>query len=391
MRRSSSISVAASARPRVAIAHDYLTQQGGAERVVLAMAKAFPDAPIYTTLYEPESTFPEFRSLDVRTSPLNRMGPVRRNHRLGLPLLPFASSIVNIDADLVIASSSGWSHGFRTTGKKLVYCYSPARWLYQSDVYLGDHATLSARIATWTLNRPLRSWDARAARSADEYLAISSAVRDRIHDAYGLESTVLPAPHTAGTSMAVEPLADFDAWQGNRDYYLCIARLLPYKNVDKVVSAFAGTSRNLVVVGTGPDEYRLRALASDNILMVKNLTDAQVRGLYRGCEANISASYEDYGLTPLEAALYGKPSVVLRWGGFLDTMIEGVTCEYFDEPVPSQIAAAVARCEAKRWNPETIMQHARQFDESHFATKLRSLVDEHLNSHLASLPLQNGR
>ena len=105
---------------RVAIAHDYLTQRGGAEKVVLAMARAFPDAPIYTTLFEPSTTFPEFENLDVRASALNRIGFLRRNHRAALPLLPFASSSIEIDADVVLTSTSGWAHGFHTSGRKLV-------------------------------------------------------------------------------------------------------------------------------------------------------------------------------------------------------------------------------------------------------------------------------
>ena len=127
--------------PRVAIAHDYLTQRGGAERVVLAMARAFPEARIHTTLYDPEGTYPEFADHDIVTSPLNRIGPVRRDHRLGLPLLaPRRLRPFEVDADVVLVSSSGWAHGFRHTGRTLVYCYSPARWLYQTDTYLGGPA-----------------------------------------------------------------------------------------------------------------------------------------------------------------------------------------------------------------------------------------------------------
>ena len=124
-------------RPRIAIAHDYLTQRGGAERVVLSMARAFPESPIYTTLYEPELTYPEFTDLDIRVSRLNAIGVLRRNHRLALPVLSLASSMINIDADIVVVSSSGWAHGFSTRGRKLVYCHSPARWLYQRETYLG--------------------------------------------------------------------------------------------------------------------------------------------------------------------------------------------------------------------------------------------------------------
>ena len=120
-------------RPQVAIAHDYLTQRGGAERVVLAMLRAFPGATVHTLLYDPEGTFPEFREAHVVTSPLNRLGPLRRDHRLALPLLAPSFSRLEIAADVVVCSSSGWSHGARVEGRKVVYCHTPARWLYQPD------------------------------------------------------------------------------------------------------------------------------------------------------------------------------------------------------------------------------------------------------------------
>ncbi|MCQ4120902.1 glycosyltransferase [Rhodococcus tibetensis] len=380
-------------RPRIAIAHDYLTQRGGAEKVVLAMARAFPEAPIYTTLYESATTFPEFAGMDIRTSPLNKIAVVRQHHRAGLPVLPFAASAMKIDADLVLVSSSGWAHGFRTTGRKLVYCYTPARWLYQTRVYLGDTAPVGTRLVAAVLTRPLRAWDRRAARSADRYLAISSAVRERIHAVYGIDASVLPAPPSAVTSLPVQPVDELRTWAGGGDFYLCIARLLAYKNVDTVISAFAGGPRNLVIVGAGPQEPVLRRLATDHILMVKNLTDAQMRWLYQHCRAVISAAYEDYGLTPLEGAGFGKPSVLLRWGGFLDTMVEGVTCVYFEEPDPTQIAAAVDQCEAATWDPDAIAGHVEKLDEAHFARALHGAVDQLLAAgpDPAPLPREAGR
>ena len=124
-------------RPRVAIAHDYLTQRGGAERVVVSMLRAFPEATVHTLIYNPDTTFPEFRDATVVTSPINRVGAFRRDHRAALSVMPWAVSQMHIDADVVIASSSGWAHGMSTSGRKLVYCHAPARWLYQRDRYLG--------------------------------------------------------------------------------------------------------------------------------------------------------------------------------------------------------------------------------------------------------------
>lgn len=148
----------------VAIVHDYLTQRGGAERVVLEMAAAFPDAPLYTSLYDPGGTFDEFRSLDVRTGPLDRRSLLRRHHRLALPFLARSFDEMFVDADVVLCSSSGWAHGVRTSGRKVVYCYTPARWLYQPERYFRG---VLPRVGLKVLAPRLRRWDADAAAGAD--------------------------------------------------------------------------------------------------------------------------------------------------------------------------------------------------------------------------------
>ncbi|WP_245819863.1 glycosyltransferase [Rhodococcoides yunnanense] len=365
-----------SGRPiRVAIAHDYLTQRGGAEKVVLAMARAFPGSPIHTTLYEPTTTFPEFADLDIRPSRLNRVGFLRRNHRLALPLLPFAARSITIDADVVVTSTSGWAHGFRTSGSKLVYCYSPARWLYASQMYLGESSSAVKRAALAVLARPLRRWDRRAAATAGRYLAISTVIQKRITDAYGIDSTVVPAPFTVETA-PIHPIAAAEKWVDGTSFYLCISRLLPYKNVDKVMGAFAGTDRKLIVVGRGPEAERLRKMQSDNILMLSDLSTGEMRWLYTRCDAVVTASYEDYGLTPIEAAYHGKPSAVLRWGGFLDTVEEGVSGVFFDEPTPESIAVALATLERTTWEPSKIQAHVEQYSEERFAAELIAAVTD---------------
>ena len=154
---------------QVALVHDYLTQRGGAERVVLSLTRAFPGAPVYTSLYDPGGTFPEFADLDVRTLPINRLAPLRRHHRAALPLLAPSFSRLRISADVVICSSSGWAHGTQVEGKKIVYCHTPARWLYQPDRYLrGRGRPLQA--AASVLRSTLERWDKRAA-SVGEHLS----------------------------------------------------------------------------------------------------------------------------------------------------------------------------------------------------------------------------
>ncbi len=177
----------------LALVHDYLTQQGGAERVVLALAAAFPDAPLFTSLYDPERTFPEFAHHDVHTLPLDRIAVLRDHHRLALPLLAPAFSRLRVDAEVVLCSSSGWAHGARVGGRKVVYCHTPARWLYQADRYL-DGSSLFSAAGLAALSPTLRRWDRRAAASADRYLVNSSAVKARVADLYGIEADVVPPP-----------------------------------------------------------------------------------------------------------------------------------------------------------------------------------------------------
>lgn len=359
---------------RVAIAHDYLTQRGGAEKVVLAMSRAFPEAAIHTLLFDPSGTYPEFGDRDIRVSPLNRIAPLRRNHRAALPFLPFAARSMHIDADVVLTSSSGWAHGFTTTGAKLVYCYSPARWLYMSKQYLGEHSSPVKSVALQTLSSPLRSWDRRAALSCERYLAISTVTRERIADVYDIDAEVLPAPVGMTGDEIAEPVAELTgALEG--DYYLCVSRLLPYKNVDKVVRAFADSARTLVVVGRGPEAERIRSMKTPNVVMLSDLTDAQMVWIYQHCRAVIAASYEDYGLTPIEAGVWGRPSVVLRWGGFLDTVVEDVTGVFFDEPEPAAIRRAVDRLEGMSVDPDKIRASMQRFSETAFADALRTEVN----------------
>jgi glycosyltransferase involved in cell wall biosynthesis len=352
---------------RVVVAHDYLTQRGGAERVVLAMMHAFPAAPVYTSLYDDRATFPEFREVDVRTTWLERVPPLRRRHRLALPLLAPAFGHAVVDADVVVCSSSGWAHGIHATGRKIVYCHTPARWLYDGQRYLGGRR--GAGWAALSVMRPyLRRWDRRAAESAARYLANSTVVRERIRLVYGIDAEVLPPPPTLRPgdpreSLGLEP-----------GFFLCVSRLLPYKNVDAVLRACEDRAHRVVVVGTGPEERRLRALAPAGALLLGAVTDAQLRWLYANCTAVLAASYEDYGLTPLEAAAFGKPAVALRAGGFLDTVAEDVTGVFFDLPAPEAIGRALRCCAERPWDESALRAHAESFSEARFCRRLREIV-----------------
>ncbi|MCA1706870.1 MAG: glycosyltransferase [Actinobacteria bacterium] len=358
----------------VAIVHDYLTQRGGAERVVLSMLKAFPGAPVYTALYEPDSTFPEFKDEDVRPLWTNRIAALRRNHRRGLLLYPLAFSSLKIDADVVICSSSGFAHGARTTGHKVVYCHTPARWLYdQAGTYLAGWPPAVARLVR-AAGPVLRRWDKHAASTADRYLTNSNAVRDRIRDVYGIEAEVAapPAPSTVNGEQRAVPGVE-------PGFVLCVSRLLSYKNVGAVVSAFDRLpDARLVVVGEGPEKSRLTDAAGSNVAVLGRVDDWQLAWLYANCAGVVCASYEDFGLTAIEAASCGKPVAALRAGGFLDTVVEGENGIFFDWPVSHEVASAINAVLTSDWDADAMIQGARRTRS--FALALERTTDTWLVS-----------
>jgi glycosyltransferase involved in cell wall biosynthesis len=385
----------------VAIAHDQLVQRGGAERVALLMVDAFPGASLFTALYDPRRTFPEFGRVDVRTSPLDHLTWLRGHVRAALPLMGYAFWSLHPPASVTLCSSTGWSHGTRASGRKIVYCHAPARWLYQPGRYLGTRArrpspagagasseapmahvrpgrsslwSSAARLAMWTLGPSLRRWDQRAAQTAHRYLANSTATAAAVRAIYGTEAEVLAPPP------AVVPGGEERAVAGlEPGYWLCVSRLLPYKNVDAVVEAVRRRpGERLVVVGEGPERGILERKTGRGARFLGAVVDEELRWLYRNCRGLLSASYEDFGLTPLEAASFGRPSAVLRWGGFLDTLRDGETGVFFDQPVPEAIVAAIDRLEALDVRPHLLAAHAERFGRDRFIARLRQIVDEEL-------------
>ncbi|MGD8200606.1 glycosyltransferase [Ornithinimicrobium sp. W1679] len=359
----------------MAIAHDYLTQQGGAERVVLALSREFPDAPIYTTLYDAERTYPEFAQRKIITTPLNRVPGLAADHRRALPGLAPAVSATRIDAEVTIASSSGWAHGFRSTGKLIVYCHNPARWLYQRDEYLGDDASSLVRTGLAILTPALTRWDRMAASRADRYLANSRVVKERITKAYSIDAEVLPPPpglQTDGEQVAHPELADL----ADEGYWLVVSRLMPYKNVHQAVEAFRGRPEHLVVVGAGPQRETLLANLPSNVRLVSGLTDAELRWTYRHATGLVAPSREDFGLTPLEANSWGLPVVALRAEGYLDTVVPGLTGVFFERSTPVDISRAVDTAAAQQWSTEALRAHVRSFGEESFRRRIREIVEE---------------
>lgn len=353
----------------VAIVHDYITQRGGAERVVLSLLTAFPSAVLYTTMFEPGASFPEFAGQRIVTSPLNHLGLLRRHHRLALPVLAPAVSLKRVRARVTICSSSGWAHGFHVTGRKVVYCYAPARWLYQEARYLGEHNILG-RAALRAMGSPLRSWDRRAALGADRYLVVSNAVRQLVEEVYGIHAEVVPPPVTldlTGASKGIDGIGT--------GFFLLVSRLLPYKNVHVALEAFRELpDQRLVVVGTGPEHENLSRDAPSNVVLLGTVTDEELRWLYMNTTAVVAPSFEDFGLTPLEGALNGKPTVAVRAGGYLDTVVEGTTGIFFNQASAQALRSAVTDLLSCQWDDKAIREHASLFSEERFASRLREVV-----------------
>lgn len=366
----------------VALAHDYLTQRGGAERVAAILAEAFPGAPLYTTLYEPDATFDDFRSLPVRTSMLNRVAAFRKDHRLALPFYAPVVSGLSVDADVLLASSSGWAHGIACTGRKVVYCHAPARWLHQTDRYVGaDEPGVSARLrraamrsSLAVLAPSLRAWDRRQAHRADRYLVNSTVIRQMVEDVYGIEAEVLPPPPALEVQGQVEAVEAI-----HEPFVLCVARLLPYKNVDSVIKAVMGMDGlSLAVVGKGPDYERLGRISESDpsIWLLGGVSEESLRWLYVHAQGLVAASHEDFGLTPLEAASFGTPTAALHAGGYLDTIAPQVSGVFFDEPSPAAVSEGISSLLATKWDAEVIRAHAEAFGKVRFIQRLRDVVDE---------------
>ncbi|MBX9245976.1 glycosyltransferase [Actinotalea ferrariae] len=349
---------------QLALAHDYLTQRGGAERVALLMTKVFPGAPLYTSVYNPHTTFDGFQDVDVRVSHLQKVPAFRKDPRLALLALPNAWDSLRPDgADVVVASSTGWAHGMSVPAsvRKIVYCHNPARWLYQADEYLGSR---TARRALSMVRPSLLAWDRRAARSADRYLVNSSIVARRVRTTYGIDAEVLHPPVSIDAQGEQEPVPGVEP-----GFWLTIARGRGYKNTHAVVEGTRGTGSPLVVAGSAEPFHD-----APHVRSVGVVSDAQLRWLYANARALVSVSREDFGLTPLEANAFGTPSAVLRAGGFLDSTAEGVSGEFIETATADAVRSTLSSFPDH--DRTLVRSHAARFSLEAFARRLWSVVAE---------------
>ena len=356
-----------SIRSNVVLAHDYLTQRGGGERVALALARQFPDSPVITSVYERSTTFPEFAERDVRASVLNRWSVFRKDPRRAFAFLAPVMSRMDVPDGVLLASSSGWSHGLRSRGPKIVYCHNPARWLYQPDDYFQALPAPARRVLGAAL-APLRRWDRGAARTVDVYLANSSSVARRIETAYGVQARVLHPPTGLDADGVQEPVPGIEP-----GFFLTVGRRRSYKNTQLVCEAVEQVEgARLVAVGGLPGGRTW----SDRLTGVADISDAQLRWLYANCSAVVAMSREDFGLSPVEGFAFGKPSVVLRAGGYLDSGLEGVATTYVDSEDAGALAAALRSFDPAGYDAERIRAHGERFSSEAFGRRVREVIAE---------------
>lgn len=348
------------------IVHDHLVQRGGAERVVASMARLL-DAEIRTSFYDPAATHSDVSECRVRPSVVNRIAWFRSHHRWSFPILAPLFSAMRPAADTTVLSTIGWAHFARPRGRTVAYWYAPARWLYQTDVYVGRN--LKGRLVR-ALVPSLRWLDRRAVRRIDHHLAVSTEIAKRVEALYGIEANVVHPP----VSFRAEPEPIDGIAPG---FLLSVSRFLSYKNLDAVIQAMdLRPDLRLVIVGRGPDETRLRAMAGPNVRFVGQPTDDQLSWLYQRSVGLVTAAHEDFGLTPLEGAMFGTPTAALRAGGFLDTIVEGTTGIFFDHPEMAAIADAIDELLERSWDADTLRNQAARFSEAAFAHDFASALDD---------------
>lgn len=342
------------------LAHDYFTQRGGAERVAAALAERLSPSQVITALYEPGQTFFIDDSV-IKTSPLQRFPFFRRDNRRALPLLALTWALfAPVSEGVLICSTSGWSHMLRTrrSVQKIVYCHNPARWLYQTDDYsIGLGTAVNALLVS--LRPALRFIDQRAARSANKYFANSTAVAKRVQSVYGIEAEVLHPPVLIDANGAQEELPLMPG------FFLSVGRGRGYKNAERLVQASVRVpNATFVFVGLEPSPD-----LPPNCIALGGVSEEKLRFLYATCKAVISVSFEDFGLTPLEGNSFGKPCLVLRAGGFLDSVVDGVSGSFIEAPSEDRIADAVNSF-SDNWDEEVIKRHAARFSLASFTSRL---------------------
>ncbi|MEM0905759.1 MAG: glycosyltransferase [Pseudomonadota bacterium] len=362
---------------KILIAHYWLVSMRGGEKVVEALCEMYPDADIFTLVADPSVLSPTIKRHTIHTSFLQRLPGVKRYYTSLLPLFPFA--LEGFDAspyDLVISSESGPAKGIvpRPDAVHVTYVHSPMRYLWDHYHEYRREAGFITRLAMALFSPALRMWDVSTAARVDTFAANSHHIKNRIMRYWRREASVVHPPVATG---------DFAISEDRDDFYLCAGQLVGYKRVDLAVDAFTETGKPLVVIGTGPEEKRLKKRAGPNITFLgyqpfKVLKDHMAR-----CRALVFPGEEDFGIIPVEVMASGRPVIALARGGALETVVEGTSGILFHDQSVAGVREAVSAFEAREdeFDPEAVRAHALTFDTERFKTEMAALIDATIANH----------
>lgn len=358
---------------QVALVHDFLLRMGGAERVLLEFTKMFPKAPIFTLLYDEKLAGEKFPKEKIITSGLQKLpGFLQKRHKYLFPLMPYQIEQFDLSGyDLVISSSNAYAHGVVTNlrTKHICYCHSPMRYAWDwTHKYLGEQ-NLSGATKMFAMKRleKVRMWDMAAADRVDKYIANSCTVAGRIQKYYRQEAEVIYPPVN---------VRRFSPKKTNENYFLIVSTLMPYKRIDLAISMFNRLGRRLVIIGDGSARRDLERMAGPTIDFLGFKSDAVIKDYMENCRAVIFPGEDDFGIVPVEAMACGKPVLAFGRGGATETVVAGVTGEFFYEPTFESIEDGLARLLLNEPNYQymKIRKHALGFDKEVFVESFRKAV-----------------
>lgn len=357
---------------KLALVHDFLIQDGGAERVLSAFSEIWPEAPIFTIVANKKKWQKIFSGREIKTSFLQKIPFGIKIYQFFLPLIPLAASSLDLRGyDIILSSSSAFAKGIKTPpgAVHICYCHTPTRYLWQDTYSYLEELPYNDIIkkAILKIFPLLRKFDLNAAKSPNFFIANSKEVQRRIGAYYGKTSEVI-CPPVETNKFFISPKL------GN--YFLIGGRLVSYKRYDLAIEAFNRLGVPLKIFGAGREYKKLKSLAKRNIEFLGNVSDEEKSKLYSGALAFIYPQEEDFGLTAVEAMASGRPVIAYAKGGALETVIPGVTGELFFNQTWEALAFTIFKFKPENYNPEAIRNFALQFDIEKFKEKISGYVNE---------------
>jgi glycosyltransferase involved in cell wall biosynthesis len=357
--------------PRVALVHDFLLDLRGGERVFLALCELFPDADLFTAVYDPVGTEGRFAHRNVHASFLQRLRPNASSFRRLLPLYPYAMEALDLSGyDLVLSSSSAWAHGVLPSADAVhvCYCHNPFRYAWNERDATLRAQTPVVRAGLGVVLKRWRQWDWIAAQRVDRYIANSETTRRRIARYFTREAEVVYPP------VEIERFAPGVVGE----HYVVLSELMSHKRIELAVRAFNRLGRPLVVIGDGPDARRLQRLAGPAIRFTGRVSDAEVARLLATSRALVVTATEEFGIAAVEAQAAGRPVIALDEGGVTESVQEGRTGVFYETATPEALAEAVAAFDPLSVDPADCVANAQRFGADAFAQEIRAIVGQAL-------------